>query len=453
MKHPSQINRRRFLQRTSAFAGAATGAHLLGMPALLSAASPNSKLGIAVIACGGMGGGNPGIAASERLVALVDVDEKALGQAVKQVEAKAPNPKTYFDYRKMYDECAKDIDLVLIATPDHHHAPAAIRAIKLGKAVFVQKPMAHNISECYTLAKAATEHKVLTQMGNQGHYGESIRRVCEYIWAGAIGNVTEVHAILGRNFGGSGGRSASKPVPPGVHWDEWLGPAPYRDYHDGLHPFSWRSWRDFGTGTVGDMACHNLDTLFWALKLGEAKMYTVECLNTKGGSAEMWPQDNIVRWEFAARGAMPPVKVHCYDHAELRPEIMKETEKKYNIKFGECTLFVGDKGLIRIEGTSSRWQFLPEEKFDEVPRPPKSLPRAHGGPPADLLYCCKHGGTPCSSFAESAAPLTSFAMTGHLAQFAGMGKKLQWDVEKMLVTNMPEINRHTRREYRKGWEV
>jgi len=449
----SPVTRRVFLKRTAALAGAATAGQITGMPALLSAPSPNAKLGVAVIGCGGMGGGNPGVAASERCVALVDVDENKLGEAVKRIQAKVPEPKTFFDYRKMYDECHKDIDVVLIATPDHHHAPASMRAIKLGKAVFVQKPMAHNIAECRGLANAATEHKVLTQMGNQGHYGESIRRVCEYIWAGAIGNVTEVHAIMGRNFGGKGGRPPSKPVPAGLHWDEWLGPAPFREYHDGLHPFSWRSWRHFGTGTVGDMACHNLDTLFWALKLGEAKTFKMECLNTKGGSDEMYPQDNVVRWEFGARGDMPPVKVHAYDDGSLKPEIMKEAEQKYNIKFSECSLFVGDKGMIRIQGTSGPWQFLPEEKRDEVPAPPKTLPRAHGGPISDLLYCCKNGGTPCSNFAEAAAPLTIFAQTSHLASFAGVGKKLEWDVEKMQCTNAPEINRYTRREYRQGWEV
>ena len=331
--HSSSLSRRRFLQRAAVLAGAATSVEMIGMPRLLSAPSPNSKLGIAVIGCGGMGSGNPAIAANERLVALVDVDDKKLGEAVKKVEAKVSDPRTFFDYRKMYDECHKDLDAVLIATPDHHHAPASMRAIKLGKAVFVQKPMAHNIAECYALAKAAQEHKVLAQMGNQGHYGENIRRVCEYIWAGAIGNVTEVHAVMGRNFGGKGGRPASKPVPEGLHWDEWIGPAPFREYHEDLHPFNWRSWRQFGTGTVGDMACHNLDTLFWALRLREAKTFTIECLNTTGGSEEMYPQDNIVRWEFAARGELPPVRVHAYDHSGLKPDIMKEVEKKYNVKF------------------------------------------------------------------------------------------------------------------------
>ena len=195
---------------------------------------------MAVIGCGGMGGGNPGVAASERAVALVDVNDKIMANAFKNHKNLPTGVRTYYDYRKMYDECQKDIDVVLIATPDHHHAPAAMRAIKAGKAVFVQKPMAHDVAECYALMKAAKEKNVPTQMGNQGHYGETIRLVCEYIWAGAIGKVTEAHAIFGRNFGGHGNRPPSKPVPQGLHWDEWIGPARFREYHEGLHPFSWR---------------------------------------------------------------------------------------------------------------------------------------------------------------------------------------------------------------------
>jgi predicted dehydrogenase len=447
--------RRAFLKRTALLAGAAGTLPLAG-PSLLRAAAPNAKLGVAVIGVGGMGGYSFGAGMSERLIAICDVDDNVIAKALKEFGDKKkdqPAPKTYFDYRKMLDECDKDLDVVLIATPDHHHAPAAIRAIQRGKAVFSQKPLAHDINECYALAKAAKEKKVLTQMGNQGHCSEALRRACEYIWAGAIGQVTETHSILGRDFGGSGGRPASKPVPATLHWDEWLGPAPYRDYHDGLHTFSWRSWRQFGTGTIGDMACHNLDALFFALKIGEAKKFTVECLQTKGGSEEMYPQNNIVRYEIPARGNLGPVKVHVYDRREVMPEIMKETEKTCEIKFGECTLFIGDKGLFRTTGTCGSAEILPPEKRKEVPAPPKTLPRAHGGPIEDLFYACKNGTVPCSNFPDAAAPLTAFALTGHLAQFAGVGKKLEWDVEKMECTNMPEINRFVRRTYRQGWEV
>jgi predicted dehydrogenase len=456
MKHSHRITRRRFLHRTAALASAAAGSHYLAMPSILRASSSNSQLGVAVIAADGMGGYSFDMAMRERFVAVADVDDNRMANKLKQFSEKAkekPVPKSFYDYRKMLDECHKDIDVVLIATPDHHHAPAAIRAINLGKAVFCQKPLGHNIYECYALAKAAREKKVLTQMGNQGHCSETIRKACEYIWAGAIGNVTETHSLLGRDFGGSGGRPATRPIPAGLHWDEWIGPAPYRDYHEGLHPFSWRNYRHFGTGTIGDMACHNLDAVFWALKIGEAKRFTVECLQTRGGSVEMYPQSNVVRYEIPARAGMPPVKVHVYDNANLRPQVMKEAEKKYEVKFSEDTLFVGDKGLFRTGGTCGNWSFLPMERREEVPEPTKVLPRAHGGPIEDLFYSIKNGTVPCSNFPNAAGPLTAFALAGHLAQFAGIGKKLEWDVEKMKCTNVPEANRYVRREYRKGWEV
>jgi predicted dehydrogenase len=448
----NRYTRRSFLKKGLVVAGTSAAAVALGGPYLLAEAAPAAKLGVAVVGARGMGGYSVDMACTERLVALVDVDDAKIVEAQKAIKDKlkdaAPEPKVYFDYRKMLDECAKDIDVVLIATPDHNHAPAAIRAINLGKAAFCQKPLAHNIREVYELAKAAKEKKVCTQMGNQGHCGEGIRRVCEYIWAGAVGNVLETHTILGRNFGGSGGRPATKPVPAGLHWDEWIGPAPFREFHDNLHPFNWRSWKAFGTGTIGDMACHHLDAPFWALKIGEAKTFTVECLNTKGGSDEMYPQDNVVRYEIPARGTMPAAKVIVYDHDGLKPDVMKEAEKANDRKFGEFTLFVGDKGLI---GSDAR--ILPEGKHKEFSSPEKTLPRAHGGPIEDLFWCIRNNGTPSSNFIDSAGPLTAFALAGHLAQFAGVGKKVEWDVEKMQCTNMPELNKFVRRDYRKGWEV
>ena len=451
---PRQRTRRDFLKTSMTIAGAAAGTRALAMPSFLRQGAPSAKLGVAVVAVGGMGGYSVNCACGERFLAMADIDQKQLDRTTTEVvKRNLPRPEVFHDCRKMLDECHKDIDVVLIATPDHTHAPAAIRAIGYGKAVFCQKPMAHNIYECYALAKAARKHKVLTQMGNQGHCGEPIRRACEYIWAGAIGNVVETHSILGRNFGGTSGRPASKPVPEGILWDAWLGPAPYRDYHDGLHPFNWRSWRHFGTGTIGDMACHNVDTLFWALKIAEAKTYTVECIAMKGGSEEQYTQDNIVRYEIPPRAGMPAVKVHVYDHGNLKPEVMKETERKFGTQFGECTLFVGDKGLLRSQGHSSGWQFLPEEKRKEIAEPARTIPRAHGGPIEDLFHAIKNDGTPCSNFPDAATPLTAFVLTGHLAMHAGVGKKLVWDVEAMKCTNVPEVNRFVSREFRKGWEV
>lgn len=439
--------RRNFFKSTAAAAAAMTG--VSRTPWVLAGESTADKLRVAVIGAAGMGGYSVSSALRENLVALVDIDEQRIAKVMKDSVKETAQPKIFYDYRKMLDECHKDLDVVLIGTPDHHHAPAAIRAIHYGKHVFCQKPLAHNIAECYALAKAAREKKVLTQMGNQGYCGEPIRRAAEYIAAGAIGDVTETHTLLDRNFGGSGGRPASKPVPAGLHWDEWIGPAPFRDYHDGLHPFAWRNWKAFGTGTIGDMACHRLAYPFMALRLWEVKKFTVECLNTKGGSDEMYPQDNVVCYHIPARDNFPACKCYVYDHAALRPEIMKEMEAKHSVKWSEATLFVGTKGYL-----TNRAQILPQSEHEKFPAPEKTLARAKAsGPIEDLYACIRGGGTPVSNFIDAGGPLTAMALTGHLAQYAGVGGKIDWDVEKMECTNQPEFNAFVRREYRSGWEV
>jgi len=443
------FSRRRFLQGSAAAAGAAALASVSGVPSVLAQQSPSDKLRVAVIGAAGMGGYSVDCALRENLVALVDVDEKNIASVMKDKVKETAKPKIFYDYRKMLDECHNDIDVVLIATPDHHHAPAAIRAINYGKHVFCQKPLAHNIAECYALAKAAREKKVLTQMGNQGYCGEAIRRVAEYIAAGAIGAVSETHTLLDRNFGGTGGRPASKPVPPGLHWDEWIGPAPYRDYHDGLHPFSWRDWKAFGTGTIGDMACHRVAYPFMALRLWEVKKFTVECIHTKNGSDEKYPQDNVVCYHIPARSDFPACKCYVYDHQALRPEVMKELERKYSVKWSEATLFVGSKGYL-----DNHARIIPESEHRKYPVPPKTLTRAKaGGPVEDLCACIRGGGMPVSNFTDAGGPLTAIALTGHLAQYCGIGGKIEWDVEKMQCTNKPELNKFVRREYRSGWEV
>jgi predicted dehydrogenase len=447
--------RRTFLKAGAVLAGAGAAAVLSRGPIVLAEgslgkASPNSKLGVAVVGCDGMMGGySVERAATERVIAMCDVDDGNLAKGMGKV--KSHDPKTFNDFRKMLEApVAKDVDVVLVATPDHTHAACAIRAINLGKAVFCQKPMAYNIHECYTLAKAAKEKKVATQMGNQRHCEEAVRLLSEYVWAGALGTVTEAHVLLGRNFGGTGGRPASKPVPAGLHWDEWIGPAPFRDFHEGLHPGSWRNWRQFGTGTVGDMACHWMDFPFWAMKIYEAKKYSVTCLATKEGSDEKYPRFNVIRYDVPARGNMPACKFFAYDCQEVRPELFGELEKKHNIKmFVEGALVVGDKGCMNHFARS-----IPDDYLKSVPKPAQVLPRAHGGPIDDLFWAIKNNSTGCSNFTDWGGPLTSFALTGHLAQFAGVGKTLEWDVEKMTCTNAPEVNKFvTRPEYRKGWEV
>jgi predicted dehydrogenase len=414
------------------------------------------KLGVAVIGAGGMGGYAVDLALREKCVALCDIDDGKLAEALRKcadAQPEAAAPKTYVDFRVMLEECATDLDVVLISTPDHTHAPAAIRAIDLGKHVFVQKPMAHNIRECMVLAQAAKDKGVYTQMGNQGHCSENFRRACEDLWAGAVGTITETHSLLGRNFGGTGGRPETRPVPPGVHWDEWLGPAPYRDYHDGLHPFGWRSWRDFGTGSIGDMACHNVDCVFFGLKLNEAKTYTIECLNTNGGSEEMCNQDNVVRYDIPARGDMPPVQVYVYDHDGLKSEVMKQAEADYAFELGEGTLYIGDNGRYYTGGHASSRRILDEARAKDFGESPRVMARAQGGPIEDLYHAIRNGTTPCSNFPDAATPLTAFVLSGQIAQTAGVGKKVEWDVEKTECTNLPELNQHVGRTYRPGWEV
>jgi predicted dehydrogenase len=444
---PRKSSRRTFLKQSIA---AATTIPAFGVPTILAQRNPNEKLGIAVIGCGGQGSGKVNAAQGERLVALVDVDDSKLGEAIKTVAAKYPNPTTFADYREMFDKCHKDLDAVLISTPDHSHAPAAIRAISLGKSVLCEKPLTQCLYEARTLTEAAKKFKVATQMGNQGHSGEGYRRLCEYIWAGAIGDVTETHSKMDRSFGGKDNRPKGKPVPKDLHWDLWLGPASDRDYHDGLHPFSWRSWVDFGTGTLGDMGCHVLDGAFWSMKLADAKSFSIECIAQKNGSKEMYPQDNHIRWQFPARGDMPAVTVNGYDNDW--PASVKEMLAKYPDEKGINTIYVGEKGIMVTGTYGDNPRILPKEKHAEFKAPEKTIARSKHGVMGDFFAACK-GGEPASSNFSVSGPFTEFVLTGVLASRMGLGKKIEWDAVKLQSTNMPAANELVKRTYRKGWEV
>jgi predicted dehydrogenase len=437
-------SRRTFLKQSALAASAA-----FGVPNILSARAPNEKLGIAVIGCGGQGGGNPGLAASERLVALCDVDDKIIANTITKLGDKVKDPPVFHDYRKMFDAHAKDIDAVLIATPDHHHAPAAIRAIRLGKSVFCEKPLTWCIDEARTLATEAKKQKVHTSMGNQGHAAEGYRRLCEYIWSGAIGDVTETHSMLSRNFGGKGGRPKGEKVPEQLHWDEWLGPASVRDYHGGLHQFGWRNWTEFGTGVMGDMGCHVLDGVFWALKLAEAKKFTIECVSQSGGSKEMFPQYNHLRWKFGPRGSMPAVTINTYDADWPKDIKVMLYDLKDRVDGG--TIYVGTKGVMVTGTYGDNPRILPKDKHDKFPPPEKTIPRSKSGVKGDLIAACKGGPEPSSSF-DYAGPFTEFVLTGVMASRVGAGKPITWDVEKMSA-DLPEANALVKRDYRKGWEV
>ena len=473
-----RFTRRKLLKQAAAIGATAAGASLFGVPALLADRSPNSKLGTVVIGCVNQGKPAVNAAAAERLVALVDVDDAHLAKAKAFIEETHPDVKTagiktFFDYRKMFDQIHKDVDAVFIAAPDHHHAVSAMIAMQLGKGVYVEKPLAHSISEIRTLMQAARKYKVATQLGNQGHSGEGIRRLCEYIWAGAIGDVTEVYSWAPTGRGGMGGRLPTKPVPAGLHWDEWIGPMAFRDYHEELHPLQWRSWWEFGDGSVGDWGCHNLDGPFMALKLGAPT--SVEAVEQTGGSDERYPLRNTIRWDFPARESMPAVKVFWYDgyfgatgsaaHEEAaglkqsRPPIVAELEKKYGreLRTGG-TIYVGTKGIMHSGNYGGSPRIIPEEKMKQFTVPPKTLPRVAKAPAGmgphqyDFLRACRDGKPACSNFDYGGA-LSEVVLLGCLAERAGVGKKVEWDAQNMKCTNMPELDRIIRRSYRKGWEL
>jgi len=271
-------SRREFLRKS-----VATAAGLFGAPFVVRAENRREKLKLAVIGAGGRGGAGMGAARGEHLVAVADVDpvRRAAGN-IARAKKQFPQLKVYTDYRKLFDN-HKDLDAVWVGTPDHSHFPASIRGLEAGAAVYCEKPLTHDLWEARKLREVAAKKKLPTQMGNQGHSSESIRRIVEYIRAGAIGEITRLDCVSNRRFGATK-RPPSKPVPQGLDWQSWIGPAPYRDYHDGLHPFSWRGWLDFGTASIGDMGCHTIDGAVWALRLLEVP--TIEVKAEIGGVTE-----------------------------------------------------------------------------------------------------------------------------------------------------------------------
>jgi predicted dehydrogenase len=473
----AKLTRRSFLRSSALVAGAAAGAGLVRSPILLAAGkAPSEKIGVAVIGCGGQGwGAHIPPAAKEHLVALVDADERQWAKSLKRAGeqgANADDIKTFFDYRKMFDTMQKDIDAVFIATPNHHHFLPSMLAMQLGKGVYVEKPMAHSVEQCRQMAEASLKYKVPTQMGNQGHYGEGTVRCAELLQAGAIGKVTEVHSWSDRANGGIGPRPATLPVPEGLHWDEWIGPSPTRDFHNDLVPHEWHGWYDFGNSSVGNMACHIVDCAVWGLNLKYPTILEAEAI--LGGTDERYPVGTRVRMDFPARGDMPPLKFYWWDgkrpgnqskealgewstvpaSGQNRPPLAEELEKKYNRKLGgNGTLYVGEKGTL-YTGTygGESLSSMPDTLIKEInANVPKTLPRPGGGSFGHLIQCVKDKTPVTTSRFEVAAVLTEVILLVNLAQKAGAGKKIEWDGPNMKCTNMPELNKLIKLEYRKGW--
>jgi predicted dehydrogenase len=413
---------------------------------------------MAGVGVGGMGKNNVASCNAENVVALCDVDS---GHAASTF-AQYPRAKTYRDFRVMLDE-QKDIDAVIVATPDHTHAVIALAAIQRGKHVYVQKPLSHSVYEARVLTEAARKHKVATQMGNQGHSGDGARLTCEWIWAGAIGQVREVHAWTNRPVWSQSVEAErpreTPPTPAGLDWDLWIGPAPMRPYHPTYHPGTWRAWWDFGTGSLGDLGCHILDPAFWALKL-KYPVSVEGCISTYWPGLwqkldprhEQYPRSTIVRYQFPARGDLPPVKLTWWDGGMMppRPEVLEEGRRMGDDDGG--VLFIGDRGMLMCGCYGHGPRLIPETRMREFQQPPKTIERIPGGLQGherDWVRACK-GGPPASSNFDYSGPLSETVLMGNLAvRFPN--RRLLWDGEKMEVTNDAEANAYVRRQYRRGW--
>ena len=422
--------------------------HVLGGP---GNSPPSEKLNIAGIGVAGQGAGDLGAVGSENIVALCDVDWGHAAGTFKRY----PNAKKYKDFREMLDREDKSIDAVIVATPDHVHAVASMAAIKRGKHVYCEKPLTHSVYEARMIADAAREHKVATQMGNQGQADEETRLLREYIWDGAIGPVREVHVWTDRPLNGLNkvywpqgvDRPAdAPPVPDTLDWDLWLGPAPQRPYNPAYLPFVWRGWWDFGTGALGDIGCHALDPVFRALKLGHPT--SVEAISTLVNN-ETYPVASVVHYQFPARGEQPAVKLTWYDGGmrPLRPDELEDDRQMGT----NGALFIGDKGKM-LNG-----RLIPESKMSEYKKPDQTIPRSPGHH-IEWIEACKGGKPAGSNFPDHAGLLAQAVLLGNVALRPELRErmnrtKLMWDGENMKITNVPDANQFLQREYRKGWTL
>ena len=440
-----RVTRRTFLKRA-----AAAGAALTILPPGLAATyRANYKVNLGIIGVGGMGGGNRNRfkrmsndpLGANAIVALCDVDRGRLEQSKQD----HPGAKTYVDFRKMLT-AEKAIDAVMVSTPDHTHFPASMLAMKLGMGVDTEKPMAHSVWEARQMGLAAAKYQVATQMDNENHAHPGLRSLVEWVRAGVIGKVREVHIFTNRPIWPQGirKRPPTEPVPKNLEWDLWIGPAPYRDYHTHLHPFQWRGWWDFGTGALGDMGCHFWDSAFWALTLGHPE--TVEAVE-EGNSQETGPNSSIITYQFPARGAhLPPVTVKWWDGGKLPP---RPAELEKGTKFPRNgSMFVGEKGKILVNDAASP-RIIPEAKMKETKLPDPFIPRSPGHK-KEWLEAVRGGKAAGSNFTDFAGPLTEVVLLGNLA--VRSGRKLQWDGRNLKATNCPEADKYIRRPYRKGWD-
>jgi predicted dehydrogenase len=401
----------------------------------------NEKLNIAMIGAGGRGRGNLDGVLSENIVALCDVDER-LAYSARQA---CPNAKFYKDFRKMLEQMRNQIDAVVVSTPDHTHAVAAAMAIRMGKHVYCEKPLTRTIWEARTLRDLARRYKVATQMGNQGTASNELRQGVEVIQSGVLGKVTEIHVWSNRPIWPQGIARPKEEmiIPEGLGWELWLGPAPKRPYHDAYHPFKWRGWIDFGTGAIGDMACHTMNMAFWALNLRDPVSTEAE---TSGVNGETFPKWSIVRYQFPQRGDLPPCKMVWYDGGQKPPVELLQGEQMAD----SGSLLIGSEGTLYSPGDyGTPFVLLPREKFASYQPPAPSIPRSPGHH-QEWINACKGGPAAMSNF-DYASALTETALLGNLAIITG--ERINWDAKRMKAVNCPKADRIIHPTYRKGWSL
>jgi predicted dehydrogenase len=441
----SRLTRRQFCQRTVATAAA------IAAPAILRGQNLNSRLNIAMIACGKRGAANLKGVGSENITLLCDVDEKAVAAAAVQY----PKARRLFDFRQAFDH-ASEFDAVVVSTCEHTHAAATMLALSHKKHVYCEKPLTHNVHEARVVREAAAKAGVVTQMGIQHHASDHTRRAVELIQGGAIGPVHEVHVWTSRAWGLQSGeeRAAAKdihhiaetpltaPTPAGLHWDLWLGPASYRPFSDCYVPGPrWYRWWMFGNGTMSDIGSHNNDLPFWALRL-KAPL-AIESFGPGRAHPEIAPATMRTVYEFGPRGDLPPVRLVWYQ-GNVKPDLwnQKAIEQTPN-----GTLFIGQKGMLHVDG--QRRTLLPKKTFDGFIPPAPTLPSV-ASHYAEWIDACKGRGRALADF-EYSGWLTESNHLGNVAY--RVGKRLLWDADAMRATNAPEADAFLRREYRKGWSL
>ncbi len=446
MSQGQSASRRQFLK-----VSAASALSTIAMPAIVRGRNLNDKLNIAMIAVGRRGEHNLGQMSGENIVAVCDVYEPFLKKAVE----KFPKAKQFADFRKVYDH--PDLfDAVVVSTPEHTHAYATMPALELKKHVYCEKPLTYNIAECRAITLAARKAGVVTQMGTQNHANDNFREVIELLRAGAIGPVREAHVWVSRAWGWQSPEDAKKnhdiisvqerpsegqPVPEGLDWNLWLGPAPKRPFHEVYYPGPrWYRWWAFGNGTMSDLGSHWNDLPFWALEL-DAPL-TIE---SQGPPIhpEIAPASMSTTYEYGPRGDLPPVKL-VWHQGTSKPEVWTRGEIP---KWGDGMLFIGDKGMILAN--YQKHMLLPEDKYQDYKRPEPSIPRSPGQH-AEWIQACKTGGPTGSNF-DFAGKLTEANHLGNVAY--RVGRKIHWDAESMSCPDASEAEPFIHRAPRKGWSL